>query len=279
MAERRCNACNVLVSFPYCTPDVLEVVREWGAGMRWLLDCGAYTALQAGKAVDLDRYIEFVHEVKPWAHFSLDVIGDPKRTHENYRTMREAGLAPVPVLTIGDGPETVERHYPEAEYVAVAGINGKDGVRSVLRVSEMVSALPTRRLHLLGFTLPHVLKHFRPYSCDSSSWMSAARYGRAHLYVGHGKHVPVSRDTFRKLPDARTRERLRAMGVEPKELATEAAWRGGTSVATELTARTWVRMSAEMEQHLGVRLFIAAPRSGYVQTLRRAWEWQWEEST
>jgi hypothetical protein len=278
MTERSFTACNVLVSYPYCSRQVLDGIEAWGNGMRWLLDCGAYTALQAGKAVDLDSYIAFCHRVKPWGYFSLDVIGDPDTTHANYAVMRDAGLKPIPILTIGEGPETVDRYYPDAEFVAIAGINGKDGTRSTLRVAQMIEALPDRRLHLLGFTQPEQLIYFHPYSCDSSSWMITNRFGRLAVYTGKGRYVVLQRKDFYSKPSAKLLGRIRAMGIDPADLAVESAWHGEKGLAARLTARTWVRMSAEMEQHLDTRLFLAAPHAGYLRNLREAWEWQWNNA-
>lgn len=73
---------NFLVAYPYCKPDVFEVLKNQTLPYRFLLDSGAFTAHNAGKVITLDDYCRFIEAmpVKPWRYFQLDVVGDPDKT-------------------------------------------------------------------------------------------------------------------------------------------------------------------------------------------------------
>lgn len=92
---------NFLVAYPYCKPDVFEVLKNQTLPYRFLLDSGAFTAHNAGKVITLDDYCRFIEAmpIKPWRYFQLDVVGDPEKTARNYEKMLERGFTPVPVFT------------------------------------------------------------------------------------------------------------------------------------------------------------------------------------
>ena len=73
---------NFLVAYPYCKPDVFEVLKNQTLPYRFLLDSGAFTAHNAGKVITLDDYCRFIEAmpIKPWRYFQLDVVGDPDKT-------------------------------------------------------------------------------------------------------------------------------------------------------------------------------------------------------
>lgn len=73
---------NFLVAYPYCKPDVFEVLKNQTLPYRFLLDSGAFTAHNAGKVITLDDYCRFIEAmpIKPWRYFQLDVVGDPEKT-------------------------------------------------------------------------------------------------------------------------------------------------------------------------------------------------------
>ena len=59
--------------------------------VRFLLDCGAFTAHSTGKNILLDDYCSFLEklDLDVFAYFGLDVIGDPIKTMENYENARK----------------------------------------------------------------------------------------------------------------------------------------------------------------------------------------------
>jgi len=68
------------------------------------LDCGAFSAWKQKQAIDLQTYIDFVHEQKEKLHVyaALDDIEDPARTLSNYEEMLEQDLEPIPCFHYGE---------------------------------------------------------------------------------------------------------------------------------------------------------------------------------
>lgn len=117
---------NVLVAYPYATPQVVEQLRQCGPDLRFLLDSGAFTAWKAGKPIELDDYCRFLEAlpVKPWRYFALDVIGDPHGTMRNYEAMLRRGFSPVPIFTRGEDPSVLEDYYKTSDVVGIGGLVG-----------------------------------------------------------------------------------------------------------------------------------------------------------
>ena len=68
-----------------------------------MLDSGAYSAFTRGKEIDIDQYADYC---KTNGHMfeccvTLDVIGDGKRSYENWLYLRKKGLPVLPVYHIG----------------------------------------------------------------------------------------------------------------------------------------------------------------------------------
>jgi len=56
------------------------------------------------------------------------------------------------------------------------------------KIHDACSAGPPR-IHLLGCTAPSMMQTELAWSCDSTSWLSGVRYGKAWVYEGNGKLV------------------------------------------------------------------------------------------
>ncbi len=84
---------NVLVAYPYWKKEMTSVVQSMPDTMRLLIDSGAFTAWRSGKPIDKKDYADFIDNlsIKPWRYFSLDVIGDAKRTQENLDRLIQKG--------------------------------------------------------------------------------------------------------------------------------------------------------------------------------------------
>ena len=55
--------------------NVLNLIRSY-PGTEIMLDSGAFSAWNAGKQIDIDKYIEFIRDNNIDVYFNLDVIGD-----------------------------------------------------------------------------------------------------------------------------------------------------------------------------------------------------------
>ena len=263
---------NLLVAYPYVIDSTIENVRLMGDECRWLIDSGAFTAYKIGRVITLDEYCSFIEKlpVQPWRYFTLDVIGDPVATMENYRKMRARGFDPIPIFTRGGDLSELDELYTMTDYVGLGGVAGAD--ESAYQWLRAVMAhVGSRKVHILGFAAMNWLKHFQPYSCDASSWESGARYGDLIAYKGEGKFASYKRADPRGPPSLDIQRALRRLGVDSFALQREESWRGGNSVVRWACAATWIAASIDIERVLGVKLFLASA-SARVDILRYAFQ-------
>jgi hypothetical protein len=248
---------NVLVAYPYLNKGVVEVLARAPAGLRLLVDSGAFTAWKAGKPICLDDYCRFLESLplEPWRYFSLDVVGDPHETLRNYETMLRRGFRPVPVFTRGEDPSVLDDYYKTSDVVGIGGLVGTPNSQGFVRA--IMRHVGQRNVHWLGFTYFDFIKVYRPFMCDSSGWESGARYGSVKLYMGRGQFRPVKKADFSRKPDAALLGRIRDLGLDPLLFAKRDSWHGGYSLSRTLCARSAVAMSVDIEQNLGTKVFLA----------------------
>ncbi len=260
MSDETARKLNLLVAYPYARQSEISFITENIERIRMVIDSGAFTAWKLGKPIQLDDYCKFIETLpfKPWRYFTLDVIGDPAATLKNYRTMLDRGFKPVPIFTRGEDPSVIEEYYKTSDVVGIGGLVGteknKGFVKGIMRV------VGQRRVHLLGFTNLAFLKVFKPYMADSSSWEMGARYASCPLYLGGGQPlVSIRKPTVHaQLKEPRIREAIQRCGIDPDEFLDEDKWKGGYSVTRRIGARSMVRLSLDVAEHLGVKLFLAA---------------------
>lgn len=251
---------NLLVAYPYVKPDVVELVKNNQHRVRFVLDSGAFTAWKAGKPIVLDDYCRFIEQLpfRPWRYFSLDVVGDPHGTLENYQRMVERGLRPVPIFTRGEDPKMLDEYYKTSDVVGIGGLVGTQGNKGF--VKGIMNLVGNRKVHLLGFTNLAFLKVYKPYMADSSSWEMGARFAACPLYIGGGRPLvkicKANAATQIKKPEIR--DAILRLGLNPDEFLKEEKWNGGYSITRRTGARSAVRFSLDVEKNLGTKLFLAA---------------------
>lgn len=257
---------NVLVSYAYATDDVVRMVRALQGPVTWLLDSGAFTAFTQGKEIDLQAYMAFLraHQGMFWQHIQLDSVGNPAASRVNLGTMLQAGLRPMPVFVLGDD---------EANIVGMAEVNTRICVAGgVTESDEYYGALLERLwratdgqadLHGLGYTRGVRVLRNRVATIDSSSWMSAMRWGsftwfdRTTGNFSNEGFKALRRTPFRDLPPAMQRV-LVDTGVRPDDLRAEVAMRGTLSLIGVQCAFAWLQYAVACAQH-GTKFFFAVP--------------------
>lgn len=136
-------------------------------------------------------------------------------------------------------------------------------------VNGMMKRVKSRRVHFLGFTRLEYLKKFRPYMCDTSSWEYGARMGAFKIYAGRGETISIHKKDFATRPPQRVLDAIESYGIDPSVLSKNASWYGGYSINRTLNAASVVRMSMDIEKHLGTKFFCAvAAQIGTVLCLR-----------
>ncbi|MEO6390815.1 MAG: hypothetical protein ABIP75_03125 [Pyrinomonadaceae bacterium] len=237
-----------------------------------LLDCGAFTALNAGKEIALKDYIAFLHEHKAnlFGYIALDKLQDPVTTELNLKIMLSEGLKPIPVHVLGDTERRMDELFEYSDWVAFGGLRRPHrGPAPTSYVKQKMTWAKGRKAHWLGYTQKRMLETFRPYSCDCSSWAAGGMYGRVLCYLGNGEWITMSYAQLRKnkLHDnPKVRRALDYYEIEVRDLLDPAHWHNGNAgaelpaaqcVLMKLPARSFVRYVLEFRRKFGTRFFIA----------------------
>lgn len=255
---------NILVAYPYFKAQA-NILGEHSSRIRLLIDSGAFTAFKAKRTITVDEYCNFIEKmpIKPWAYFTLDVIGQPDATRRNYDLMLERGFSPIPIFTRGTDIAHLNHYYSTSNVVGIGGLVGTAKNRGF--VNGIMDHIAGRKTHLLGFVDLQFLRFYKPFSCDSSGWSNSI-YGRLTLYMGHGKVVHMKRDQFARPLSADVQQRLAMYGVDAPALARESSWRGealrGGKRYEEcprhlVTVRSMVHFASDVETKLGTKYFFS----------------------
>jgi hypothetical protein len=263
----------LLVSYAYLREEPSTVERVMSSPeVELLVDSGAFTAMNAGREIDLKEYCRFLHKYHDsiFAYVALDKLRDPARTDRNLRAMIAEGLRPVPVHVLGDDERRMDELFGLSDYVALGGLRRPHrGPAPPAYLKRKMEWARGRKVHWLGYTWKPMLQAFRPYSCDCSSWIGGAMYGRVAVYLGAGRWA-----TFTRAEMLRTRAYLRedvrravhSYGFSVEQLLDERHWHNGNRKAelkagecmiTQLPARSWVRYVLDFRARFSTRFFLA----------------------
>jgi len=262
---------NILIAYPYYSKDCDDSLFAFSKdeSVRFFLDSGAFTAWKSGKPITVDDYCRFLESIKykPWRYLSLDVVGDPHMSMINYELMLKRGFNPVPIFTRGEDPSVIDEMYKTTDLVAIGGLVGTKKNKGF--VKGVMPFFKGRNVHLLGFVNKAVMKTIRPYSCDSSSSHSSARYGSVSIFnKKNGEWILCSRLDFASKPSPDLAELIRSYDVDPKDLAKSSNWIGLKSKALPLSFRSHIRASIAYERKLNVKYFLATNSSQYLNILK-----------
>ena len=263
---------NILVAFPYFRQGIIDNLKNRDPStFRLIVDSGAFTAWNTGKQIDINDYMRFLKTIpSEWDYkaVQLDVFGDPEGTYVNYHKMLDAGFTDImPVFTRGDSLERLEEFYSYTDYIMFGGI--VIGGENANYVKWFCEINKSRHAHWLGFVNVPFIKHYKPYSVDSSTLYSGQRFGRLEYYVGGGQLKGTSRKDFYKKPSQTVIHYLKQSGFTDKEiglLANQQAWEGGASpfngksirgLAAFMTVTNHVKRAVEVERNLGTRIYLA----------------------
>jgi len=251
---------NVLCAYPYMKKNYIKTLNQNDKNIRFLLDSGAFTAFNNGSHIELNEYCAFVKNppVKIWKYFTLDVIGNPEKTKKNYYTMLDKGLTPIPIFTRGANPSILEEYYKTSKIVGIGGLVGTKNNKAF--VNGIMKLIKKRKVHLLGFTNPNYIKYYKPYMCDSSSWLTAPRFATITIYLGNGYRIKLEKKKIYTLSKFK-QNKIQEMGINYKDLLHEQNWRGGKSVSRDLSCAGEVLYSLECSKYLNVNYFLVTGTS------------------
>lgn len=153
----------------------------------WVLDCGAFSAMNEGMQVDIDAYIDYClklreHPKPPVDVFALDVIGDWRATEKNFEKMLAAGVKCIPTFHRGSPVAQLDHLASTCEKVAFGGIAGWRGKARVEYVQRMLARVWPKKVHGFGITATDVLFGAPLHSSDSTSWVVGPVQGNWAIY-------------------------------------------------------------------------------------------------
>jgi len=246
----------------------VKLLQENRDNVRFLLDSGAFTAWKAGKPIALDDYCRFIESLpfESWRYFMLDVIGDPAATMRNYETMLKRGFNPIPIFTRGEDPSVLDDYYKTSDLVAIGGLVGTPGNKGFVKgIMEKVGG---RRVHWLGFFDCNFVKHYRPYSCDSSTWKVGATFKNFNVVDG-SKIRQVNQRVMVKMfeESANFRHQLNAFGIINARGLVDL--KNDAKQLNEFNIYQTLKFQKLVQDKLQVKYFLAMTDSNTVQTAIR----------
>jgi hypothetical protein len=263
---------NVLVAYPYLNNSLQNYLQD-KQDIKLLLDSGAFTAWKAGQTIEVDDYCTFIDSLpfKPWRYFSLDVVGDPDKTNKNYDIMLKRGYKPIPIFTRGEDINVLDEYYKTSDVVGVGGLVGTKKNKAF--VNALMKKVQKRKIHWLGFTNLNYIKYYKPYMCDSSSWLTGSRYASFSLYCGNGQFSKINKKDFYNKRDylngdeSNIKNIIKSYGFNYFDLLKKDGWIGGNSTIRNLCASSYIKLSNDIETNLKTMFFLASSNKSDVQRL------------
>ncbi len=267
----------VLISYAFARDD-LAFFRRFveHPKVEVLLDSGAFTALNAGQAIELDDYMQFLAEWAPRlsGYLALDVLGDPAATDRNLRIMIEQGLEPIPVHVRGDTGERMDELFERSRWVALGGLRRPHvGWCDRSYIKQKMIWAAGRRVHWLGYTRRDMVLGFKPYSIDCSNWAAGSRWGDMHFYYGDLRWGPPRMKCMLDTPlNAREVELFGELGFTAEEVRRNAKKKFDRDhmdqhVPFMITAWSWVKYIRDLRARVGTRAFAAVSPFGLEDVL------------
>ena len=173
-------------------------IRDWQIPLikkckMFLLDSGAFTFMNSYKGkVDWDKYIEryakFINDNNIEYFFELDIdslvgLSEVERLRAKLENL--TGKQCIPVWHKSRGIEYWKKITKEYKYVAIGGIVTKEISKKDYKNFELMLEIAKRNLcnvHGLGFTNTILLKKYKFFSVDSTSWTSGQRFGSIAIF-------------------------------------------------------------------------------------------------
>lgn len=203
----------VLVSYFYFKNNVDFVKAGIEKHYDIFVDCGAFSAENSGKDINIDEYCQFIIDTGATTYAGLDVIGDAKASAKNIEYMRkEYGLKPIPTFHLGSTlDDLAELVHGEYSYIALGGLVFSS---NVMKHCDQVwhyilSHNPKLRVHGFGITNAELMARYPWYSVDSSSWTGCERFGRQQVlwddfnfrYFDEDEYIQILRSMGHTVPD------------------------------------------------------------------------------
>jgi len=225
-------------------------------------DSGAFSAFTLGKKeITVRGYADWVeaniHRLKYYANLDEKRYSQRvniRETLKNQRYLEGRGLKPIPVFHGGEPFSLLEDFVKDYSYIALGGVAGHKSGKSpeALRFYSKCFEIAGDRavFHGFGMTTWDVMKMFRWYSVDSSSWGSGHRYGMLTIFderFGRFLRARTSRP-------AEVREYASVIaryGLDWRKYTIRDRQRPDRRDVCKLSAASWQRAEEYITRHMG----------------------------
>jgi hypothetical protein len=156
----------------------------------WVLDSGAFTALQQNIEIDLKDYIEtckrLIDEEEQLTEiYALDVIGDWRKSLANTERMWKAGIPAIPCYHSGEPWDYllgIAKDYPK---IAIGGMVGMHGKKIITFADQCFARVWPKPIHGFGVGGRDLIQRLPWHSVDATNWeLGPVGFGRWNAF-GH----------------------------------------------------------------------------------------------
>lgn len=173
------------------------------------IDSGGFSAFTQGVKIDLQKYIDWIHENKSFitTYANLDIVGDYKASNKNLYEMERRGLKPLPVFHYGEDFRYLSDLTKSYKYIAIGGMVPISRQKKKLwRFLDQVFAITQGdiKLHGFGMTGREGLKKYPFYSVDSTSWLGGSMRSEIYRFIPSKGDLEVIKTKDKLKADHRT---------------------------------------------------------------------------
>lgn len=237
----KCEVKNLLFSYAYN-----DILYNWmkkresldNENFNLIIDSGAFTVWRKGREIDIQEYINFLHQVKSLCKadikvVNLDVIpgkfGETKKIYkdklkieeaakkgyENLIIMLENGIEPIHVFHQGESFKWLDKMVEKVSYIGISPANDVyTYINKKKWLDDVFDYLEKHQIkvdtHGFGVWSPNILLEYPWTSCDSLTWLMLGVYGNVYYVKGGYANPQLNRDfnTIKIIPVSQKRRNI-----------------------------------------------------------------------
>ena len=187
LAANEIGRPGLLVSYVYLKQ--FQQNRHRYAFRDWVLDSGAFSAHNSGRAIRLEEYIEVCRELLATDPaltevYALDVIGDWEASLRNTERMWEAGVQAIPCYHVGEPEDLLKRLARDYPKIALGGMVSRSGhiMRTKAKLDwcgQCFTRVWPKPIHGFGAGSEALIMGLPWHSIDATNWeIGPCKFGR-----------------------------------------------------------------------------------------------------
>lgn len=186
----RANYPDIGALCSFVNPKIVKQSLELGFDV--LLDSGAYSVAKSGITIDIDKYIEYIKELKAQnssvVPVSLDVIGNAEASIKNWNYMKEREVDVIPTYHIGEPIEVFDYYVRETDYIGLGGlvVDSLNWRERLKFLGKVWNRHPNKKYHVFGVNDLRSVRAYPFYSCDAKSWKGGSMFSQ--VITPHGSY-------------------------------------------------------------------------------------------